>query len=208
MLFKPTDVFLCLGRRGCGKSHLARRIQSAYPRKVIFDPLGEYSDADGVICHDFQSFAEAVLKTQNDHSFTLVYQFDIEREDHVGEFNQALRVLWHRGNLLVVCEEIQMLSAPHSLPMWMRNQLLTGRHRNNALLFTTQRPGECHKTIISQSNHVFCGSLHERNDVEYVRSVIGDRAYDLSDAPDREFIYFRPGQPIADIDNDFNPLHK
>lgn len=205
-MFKSTDVFLVLGRRGSGKSYLARRIQSAYPRKVIFDSLGEYSGTDAILCHDFESFAEAVLKTQNDNSFTLVYQFDIESDDHVKEFNQALRVLWHRGNLLVVCEEIQMLSGPHHIPMWLRNQLLTGRHRNNALMFTTQRPGECNKTIISQANHVFCGSLHEKNDVEYVRSVLGDRAFELADWPERHFFYFRPGVPITEIDNDFNPL--
>lgn len=204
--FKATDVFLCLGRRGSGKSYLARRIQSAYPRKVIFDPLSEYSDSDGIICHSFEEFSKAVLETENEKKFTLVYQFDIECEDHSSEFNQALRVLWHRGNVLIVCEEIQMLASAHYLPMWLRNQLLTGRHRNNGLLFTTQRPGECHKTIISQSNHVFCGSLHERNDVDYVRAVLGDDAFKLADFPERHFLYFRPGGIIMRIDNNFNPL--
>lgn len=203
-LFKSTDVFLTLGRRGSGKSYLARRLSEAYPRKVIFDSLGEYSDSDGVICHSFDSFCEEVLKTENSPSFTLIYQFDVESENNANEFNQALRVLYFRGSVLIIVEEIQLYSSPHNLPVWLKNCLLTGRHRNLGLMFTTQRPGECHKTIISQSNHVFCGSLHEKNDIEYTRCVLGERAYDLATLKERHFIYFRPGKETLQIDNNLN----
>lgn len=207
-MLTSTDVFLCLGRRGSGKSYLARRIQDSYPRKIIFDPLCEYSSADGIVVESFEEFSAEVLRTEDAATFTLIYQFDLEKEDHVPEFNQALRVLWHRGNVFVVVEEVQMLSSPHQLPLWLDRQLFTGRHRNVGLMFTTQRPGACHKAIISQANHVFCGSMHEKNDIEYVRSVLHDRAFELSTFPVRQFLYFRPGEIIQHIDNDFNTVKK
>jgi hypothetical protein len=205
-MLKSTDVFLSLGRRGSGKSYLARRISEAYPRKVIFDSLGEFSDSDGIVVYSFEEFCQKIIETEHSQAFTLIFQFDPESDSHVNEFNQALRILWHRGNVLIVVEEIQLYSSPHSMCMWLRNCLLTGRHRNVGLIFTTQRPGECHKTIISQANHVFCGSLHERNDIEYTRSVLADRAYDLSTLPEREFLYFQPGKEISHINNDLQKV--
>lgn len=201
---KSTDVFLSLGRRGSGKSYIARRISEAYPRKVIFDSLGEYGDTDGIVCHSFDEFSERLIENANSPSFTLIYQFNPEEENNVDEFNQALRVLWYKGNVFIVIEEIQIFASTHNMCMWLKNALLTGRHRNIGLFFTTQRPGECHKTIISQANHVFCGSLHEKNDIDYARSVLGEKAYDLVALPDREFLYFRPGVGIIHIDNDLN----
>ncbi len=205
-MFSSSDVFLCLGRRKSGKSHLARKLSHAYPRKVIFDTLGEYSDRDGLLCSSFEEFSKNLIATERDSEFTLIYQFDIEKDQNVVEFNEALRCLFYRGNLLILVEEIQNFSSPHSMCLWLKNSLLIGRHRNLALLFTTQRPGECHKTIVSQANHVFCGSLHEKNDLEYVRTVLGDHAYRLINIPERQFLYFQPGKSLQHIDNDLNLL--
>lgn len=193
-MFKRTDVTLCLGRRGCGKSYLARKVSEAYPCKVIFDTLNEYNSSDGIVVHSFEEFSRVILETANSKKFSIIYQFDIEQEENGPEFNEALRVLYYRGNLLICVEEVQSFASTHRMPMWLKRCLLTGRHRNLALAFTTQRPGECHKTIISQSNHVFCGPIHEKNDVDYVRSVIGDQAFDLIQQPERQFKYFRPGE--------------
>lgn len=206
MGLKSTDVFLSLGRRGSGKSYLAKKIASVYPRRVIFDSLGEFSDEHGDVVLNFDEFCQKIRDTEHSRSFTIIFQFDPESESHVSEFNQALRILWHRGNVLILIEEIQLYSSPHSMCLWLQNCLLTGRHRNIGLIFTTQRPGECHKTIISQANHVFCGSLHEKNDIEYTRSILGSKSYELSSLPERQFLYFRPGQEIIQINNDFKKV--
>lgn len=197
MKFQSTDVFLFLGRRGSGKSHLARRVSSAYPRKVIFDTLGEYSDTDGLVCHSFEDFSKKILETEHSESFTIIYQFDVECADQTDEFNHAMRVLWYRGNVLVVVEEIQNFASTHNLPHWLRQSLFTGRHRQMGLVFTTQRPGECHKSIISQASHCFFGSLHEKNDIDYCKTVLGQNSLLLSSLPLREFLYFRPGMPLT-----------
>lgn len=193
MAFEPTDVFIFLGRRRSGKSHLAKRVSGAYPRKVIFDTLGEYDSSDGTLCLDFDDFCKKVLETEKSDSFTLIYQFDIESSDQTEEFNEAMRVLYYRGDVFVLIEEVQNFASTHSMPHWLRQALFTGRHRHLALGFTTQRPGECHKSIVSQANHCFFGSLHEKNDTEYCKTVLGSNAQLLAGLPEREFIYFQPG---------------
>lgn len=203
--FNSTDVFAVLGRRGSGKSYLARKVQDCFPRKIIFDTLGEYRGSEYFHrCDGFESFAEKILKLQGERAFTLIYEFNVEKEDHGPEFDQALRVLFHRGNVLICIEEVQAYASVHQMPNWLKHCLLRGRHRNLGLLFTTQRPGECHKTIVSQANHVFCGSLHEKNDLDYCRSVLGDQAQALPTLPERDFLYFQPGVGTIKIDNDLH----
>jgi DNA helicase HerA-like ATPase len=96
----------------------------------------------------------------------------------------------------VVIEEVQRYATPHRMDYWLEQLFLVGRHRGISLLCTTQRPGYCHKTIISQSGHVYFGQLHEQNDLDYCRSVLFDEAFRLIDLPKRKFLYFSPGMPI------------
>lgn len=143
---------------------------------------------------------------QRHPKFTIIFQFDPERADNVAEFDQALRVLFHRGkltgeNLLVVIEEVQNFASTHQMPQWLRNSLLIGRHANQALLFTSQRCGEVHKTVISQAHHVFAGQMQEKNDVEYCRYILGDRAFELQKLPPRRFLYYRPDGTISLVNN-------
>lgn len=199
--FGSTDVFLFLGRRGSGKSFFCRQVCQAYPRQVIFDTIGEYSYRDGILCRDFEHFGRKIVETRNDSAFKFIYQFRHETKNQLPEFNEAMRLLFHRRNLLVCVEEVQEFASAHHMGHWLKKCLLLGRHRGLALAFTTQRPGECHKTILSQANHVFCGSLHEKNDVDYCRAVLGDRALELAELPERKFLYFQPGLGVQLVGN-------
>jgi len=204
--FNSTDVFLCLGQKGCGKSYLARKIQSAYPRVVIFDTLQEYDDEDMVF--NFHDFSDRLLsyereKTQN---FRLVYQFDPESDAHSAEFNEAMRVLYYRGDVQIVIEECQNFASVHSMPKWLNRAILTGRHQNLSMVFTTQRPGELNKSLLSQCKHVFTGNLFEKNDIEYSRAYLGQDAYTLINLKPREFLYFSPGKQPIKMTNDFGNI--
>lgn len=205
-MFNQIDVVAVFGRRGSGKSYLAQKIQSLYPKRVTFDTLNEYTD--GIQCTNFNDFANALqnLKAQNAQSFHLVYQFNIEGVNHDDEFNQAMRLCYYFGGLTVTIEEIQSFCSVHKMPHWLKNSLLTGRHQNMAIIVTTQRPGECHKTIMSQCSHIFTGQLHDRNDIKYVSNFIGTEANDLYLLDQREFLHFTHGSEIRKMSNDFQYL--
>ena len=203
----PTDCILIMGQRGCGKSYLCKNIQSIWPKRVIFDTLGEYSD-EGNTCYSFEEFCNKMilLKSSNSLSFILIVQFDPETSLSDTEFNEMIRICYYFGNIQIVIEEVNNHSSPHNLPHWLRNCLLTGRHRNLSLIFTTQRPGELNKTILSQCKHIFIGKMVEGNDINYVKSFLGkDNAIKLINLADRRFIYFNNGN-IKEISNDWSKV--
>lgn len=179
-----------MGRRGCGKSHLAKRLQKLWPRRVIIDSLDEYREGD--IVSNFQDFTDKLINYRQNQlkEFELIYQFDPENDLSADEFNEILRVLYHFSNIQIVIEEIQLYSTPQFLPKWLKHCLLIGRHRNLSLLFTSQRPGQINKTIISQCAHIFCGQIFEGNDLKYVSNFLNQSTDKLINLPDRKFIYF------------------
>lgn len=202
MKIQATDCILVMGRRGCGKSFLAKRLQSIWPRRVIVDTLNEYSGPN--IVFNFHDFSEKLikLKLENKKEFELIFQFNPENENSDVEFNELLRLCYYFSNIQIVIEEIQLFSSPHFLPKWLKNCLLIGRHRNLSILATSQRPGEVNKTILSQCSHIFCGNIIEGNDLKYISNFLNLESKKLVSIPDRKFIYFsRDG--IREISNNF-----
>lgn len=202
-MIKTTDCLLVMGRRGCGKSYLAKNLQSLWPRRIILDTLNEYNE--GEIVYSFDEFCNALarLKSVSQDQFTLTYHFDPENHLNETEFDQIMRLCYYFGNIQVVIEEIQIFSSAHVLPHWLKQCLLTGRHQNLSLLFTTQRPGELNKTILSQCSHIFCGQIIEGNDLRYISSFLRQNAEKLIQIPERHFIYFSDSG-IKTITNDFS----
>ena len=199
-MIAPTDCILIMGTRGTGKSFLCQNIQRLWPRRVVIDSLDEYKGEDAV--SSFSAFAEklAQFDRENRKSFVLVFKFDPESDTDQIEFDHIMRLCYYFGKIQVVIEEVQLYSSPHSIPKWLKNCLLTGRHKGLSLIFTTQRPGELSKTVLSQCNHIFCGRLVEGNDVRYVSGFLNQSAERLSSLPDRRFLYFSRGT-VVEIEN-------
>jgi len=171
---------------------------------VIIDSLNEYYE-EGETVHSFHEFCEAMLrlKSMKQDNFTLVYQFDPESENGPELFDEIMRVCFYFGNIQVVIEEVQLYSSPHVLPKWLKHALLIGRHQGLSLLFTTQRPGELNKTVLSQCAHIFCGQIIEGNDLRYISSFLNQDSQKLSSLPERRFLYFNGSSEIREISNDF-----
>lgn len=201
-MIRPDDCILVMGRRGCGKSFLAKKLQSRWPRRVIIDSLNEYKK-EKLKFSSFDAFADKMqeLKDTKAKEFVVVYQFDPESDLHHEIFDQIMRLCYYFGDIQVVIEEVQLYCTPHQLPKWLKNCLLTGRHQNLSLMFTTQRPGELNKTALSQCAHIYCGQIVEGNDLRYVASFLNEDAQRLSSLKKRRFIY-KSDEGIKEIQND------
>ena len=190
-----------MGRRGCGKSTLAKKIQDAFPRQIIIDTLHEYEE--GEIFYEFNEFADRIgeLAKTNSDQYKLVLQLAHDDELAIDTFEQCIRLAHELGNCLIIIEEVQLFSSHHKLPSQLKNVLLVGRHQNIGLMFTSQRAGEVHKTILSQCGHIFVGQMHEKNDVSYLKSFFGESAEQLPNLPVHEFIYFQSTGLITRVKN-------
>lgn len=213
MKAKATDCVLVMGQRGCGKSYLAKRLQSLWPKRVIIDSLSEYQVeknkknndfGNAIIVNSFDSFLDKMVELEGTKadSFVIIYNFDPESNINSEIFDEILRISYKFGNIQIVIEEVQLYSSPHQLTKWLKNCLLTGRHRGLSLLFTTQRPGELNKTILSQCAHIFCGKITEGNDLRYISSFLNQNSEKLINIPFKRFLYFSD-EGIQEISNDF-----
>lgn len=191
--FKQIDKITILGRSGCGKSFLGKDIQKAFPRRIIFDITDEYSPNEMTV-NNFESFSSLMRSISNDAKFVVIVKFD----EHLGEedikkiFNAMMKIIYHIGDITIVIEEVQEYSSTHSIPQWFKTLLMRGRHKNIGFITTTQRPGQLHKAILSQSTHVFCGNLIDKNDVSTVSTFLGTDSKEVSSLDNREFIWFCP----------------
>lgn len=202
MEFEKTDCITIVGRRGCGKTTLSRRVQSNWAKQVVLDPVGEYSD--GLIFNSLDSFSKKMieLKENNAQAFRLIFRFNPENEDHETMMNAVLRVCYAFGNLQVVIEEVQYFTTTGKIAPYLKTCLFMGRHKGLSMVFVTQRPGQLNKNILSQSRHVFAGSLHDQNDIGYLANFLGPEfSKQLPNLKIGDFIYFTPGEEIKIVKN-------
>lgn len=179
-------------------------MQHAFSRVVVLDRMREYEPKtkNDFLAQGFDEFSDIILEIENKKSFKLIYRFDPENED--AEFNEVMRVLYEVGDVLIVVEEIHNFATPHRMPSWLKEVVLTGRHQGITFFATTQRPAELHKTILSQSAHLFIGSIFEKNDVAYLSDFLGrDSAKMLKDlkksSDGAQFIYWAPPDILETI---------
>ena len=103
MKFKQTDKILAVGRSGCGKSYLGKKLASVYPRLVIFDSLNEYPKSQ----HDIESFSHftSYIKKISDEkirNYKLIIKFDTSLEDCKEIFDLYMHVLYELGDTFIV----------------------------------------------------------------------------------------------------------
>ena len=209
MSFAYTDCIFIMGRRGCGKSYLAKKLQQIWPRRIIIDPTGEYTDKSGkaifknaIVVHDFSEFGKKIIELEKLKKFVLIFQPGIDTRNFEAEFDEICRVCYYLGNIQMVLEELQLYASTHQIPHWLKQLMLTGRHQNISLLFTSQRPGQINKTVFSQCIHIFCGSIIEGNDLRYVANFLNQDFKILTMLPDREFLWRSP-KGVKKITNNF-----
>lgn len=198
-----TDIVTILGKRGSGKSTLAWEFAKLYPRLVVFDILSEHDESNfDFTVHSFNAFADAMLKTEYSESFKILYRFDVESDAHDDEFNHALRIIYYRGDLAILIEEVWNYSSKGFLPKWLRQTYLTGRHQSLAVITTSQRPASVHKDIMAQTTEFYAGTMFETNDVKYIGEFTGkDNAERLRMIPQFSFLRYIPGRPIEIVKN-------
>jgi len=188
-------VILIFGKRGSGKSYLARKIIISETRLVIFDTMSEYES--GVIfgTEDYEKFIEFwrhIYRKQ----FHIIYRPikpDVEVEQ-VGEIIYAL------GNCCFLCEEIDCYCSTYKISDNFAAIIQRGRHKNITLIGISQRPYGINRLLTSQAKEAYIFNTNEPRDREYLRTWLGQEIEPKLDALKQyEYVHWQDGKEGLEI---------
>lgn len=159
-------IRLVFGKRGSGKSVLARSLIHNQNRYLTYDTLGEYSD--GVTICDLDTLRRFWLKVYQ-RNFRIVYQ----PLDPDVEFDAVCELVWECQDMTFLVEEIDQYCQQHRMSPEMKNIVQRGRHRNIELIGVTQRPANIDRLLTSQTKEMYILSMTEPRDIAYFKDAIG-----------------------------------
>jgi len=159
-------IILIFGKRGSGKSYLAKKLVENEQKLLIFDTLSEY--IDGVVFEDYDKFA-AFWKQVYIHPYRLIYRPlkpDVEIE-------RIAELVFTIGDICFLVEEIDCYCTAYQISESFAHVIQRGRHKNITLIGVTQRPYGVHRLLTSQAKEIYVFNTNEPRDREYLRTLLG-----------------------------------
>lgn len=176
-------IFAC-GKKGSGKSHLARRIFDSYPYdKLLIDPprtaIAQMRD-EGVPMEVLEAdMLPARLprpaETGEDGRPPVTYVFgpDMGSATAVDDMDRAVGLAHVHGLMCLWLNEFGAICNAHYTPPNLRRVLHHGRHQKMSLLMCCPRPMDIDGLGISQADAVAVFALPNPRDRERVAGEIG-----------------------------------
>lgn len=191
-------IIAVLGRKGSGKTYLARKMVEGVPRLLCFDPQKEFTDC-GVVITDWVSLAEYLAESSTG-KFRIVYQpqFQVSGDEDLilKEFNFVCRCVGRQKNMVFVVDEIdRCINRDYT----MKNLIQTGRHSGISIVATTIRYTDTTRDFTAQCDSVISFQCTEPGDVRYFRDRFGDLAEQLPNLPLYHYVRKDADKPTAQI---------
>lgn len=174
-------AFAC-GRKRSGKSHVLAQIAGRFPRRIVFDFVGEfYNRIPGAIQVRTLAQASDALRTARKRGsrWTLVCMMD---PAEVPALIGAIAPLggipeesfsYCVGGIALECGECDRICPNNaSIAPEILDAIQRGRHFRLSSMFGTQRPRQTHRVLTSQSDVLLVFRQREPRDVEYLGEII------------------------------------
>lgn len=176
---------LIVGRRGSGKSYLARRLFDTYPYdSLVLDITGDlWRDfvADGtkddpdLVLTRLTAPMPARLPEPDDEGRRQIFVLGPDMGDAgaLDDVDRCIGLALRRGRMLVWMDEIGVICPIGRTGPNMRRYLHHGRHHEMTGLACGPRPIDIDPLVLSQADHVFCFPLANPADRRRVADSIG-----------------------------------
>lgn len=161
------------GRKGSGKSTVAREILEHCDRLFMLDMMGEHV----WIPEKFERLDDAViflLESPNRGQFWARYIPQDDDEDGLeAEFSEICSIVYDQGNMLLAVEEVPSVSSPNYAPRKFSKLIRLGRHRNVSIVYTAQRLGECPRKLTAATDVFVLFNTTEPLDLDAIAKRCG-----------------------------------
>lgn len=170
---KRADIRAFVGATGSGKGvGINAHLKAAKPvRLIVFDPMKEYA-ALGTVC---TTVAQVIAGMKKPH-FKLIWQpddeTDFDSKPFKAQFALFCRAAFLVGDLMMLVEELELVTRPTWAPAAWRNCTKRGRHNGLQILAATQRPADADKAFWSSCTYIRCHALRETEDGQRMAKVL------------------------------------
>jgi hypothetical protein len=191
------EITVILGKKGSGKTFLAKRQVTDCRRLICYDPMHQFGDI-GVCVSQFPDLVAYVIANRRGR-FRVVYQPEIAPDaqgDIVrGEFVRVCDLVNRMVNVYFLVDEIDNCLPPRDKENgFFKNMIQRGRHAAVSLVATTIRYTDTQRNLTAQADKIVCFHTHEPSDVKYFRAYFGKLADELPTLPPYHFIMYEKGQ--------------
>ncbi len=178
---KAVFVFVC-GRKGTGKTELAKTLARSYPYdRLVIDPTHDIDDLDldpeRPEWEDLDELPSTFPGPDDDHERrrSLRYLPDPGSDTYDDDLDRAVGLAFFnpRRRTFLLCDEIAELTTPNRTGPHMRRALNQGRHRNLTMVMCGPRPKTINPLCISQADYVYVFQMPHPLDQEVVAHNIG-----------------------------------
>ena len=170
-------ITLIFGKRGSGKSWLAKKLIENEPRLVVFDTMSEYKNGVIFVSEKYDECLEFWRKVYRGR-YRLIYR-PIKPDAEIGRICDLVYAV---GNCCFLVEEIDCYCTAYQISDTFAAIIQRGRHKDIKLIGITQRPYGINRLLTSQAKEIYVFNTNEPRDREYLRTLLGQEIEPKLDA--------------------------
>lgn len=170
---RRNTITAIFGKKGSGKTTEARRRVRAADRRIIIDPMFEYTE--GVIVESFDALA-AYVRPLRLHRYAIVLRTldddDVHRTIELATAGSPEAPALPGVTLLI--DEADRLCSAVSITEGMRRLFNYGRHFGVSVIAVARRPRAVHRDVTANADVIVIGQTQEPRDLDYLAEFVGE----------------------------------
>lgn len=169
---RSNTIYVIVGKKGSGKTTLAKKLHAQASRRITIDPMWEYKD--GVIVTTFDDLVSYVRPRRfAQYSVILRTMDDVERDNVIEFLTTGEPNTPTLPNVTILIDEIDRLCSPREITDELHRLVNYGRHYGVDLIAVSRRPRAMHRDITANADAIAIGQTQEPRDVDYLEEFVG-----------------------------------